>query len=176
MVRMHLFPFVPMTLDELFSNAAVRRQDRLLPLEGAKELLRGGEYGFLAMTEPDGSAYGLPLSYAWDGATSIYIHCAPEGEKLRCLRHNSEVCFCVAGNTHVVPAKFTTAYESVLLRCSARLGLPEDERMRALRLIVEKYSPEFREIGEKYARGSFGRTEIIRLDIISMSAKAKHVE
>ena len=175
-MRMHLLLFVPMTLDQLFSNTAVRRQDRVLPFDAATTLLRSGEYGFLAMTEPDDSAYGLPISYAWDGATSIYIHCAPEGEKLRCLHHNADVCFCVASNTRVIPAKFTTAYESVLMRCTARTGLPEEERMHALRLIVEKYSPEFREIGEKYARGSFGRTEIIRLDIKSMSAKAKHVE
>lgn len=161
---------------ELFDNSGVRRQDRLLSAERSLELLRDCAYGVLSLIEPDGRPYGIPVSYAWDGATAIYIHCAPEGEKLRCIEASAEASFCVVGHTRVIPEKFTTAYESVLLRCHACTQLSDDERFHALMLIVEKYAPHLQEIGEKYARGSFHRTAIIRLDIKSISGKAKKVE
>ena len=75
----------------------------------------------------------------------------------------------------VVPDKFTTAYKSIVLACRAETGLDEDERWRALRMIIQKYSPQFAGIGEKYAAASFHRTEVIKLVVDSMSGKAKRV-
>ena len=60
-----------------YVNDTVRRQDRLMDEERAIELLRESEYGVLSMVDTDGSAYGVPLNYVWDGGQSIYIHCAP---------------------------------------------------------------------------------------------------
>ena len=136
-----------------FDNSKIRRQDRLLTAEEAYTLLNEGEYG--------------------DGA--IYIHCASDGRKLNCIRHNPCVSFCVGGHTCVVPDKFTTAYKSIVLACRAETGLDEDERWRALRMIIQKYSPQFAGIGEKYAAASFHRTEVIKLVVDSMSGKAKRV-
>ena len=62
-----------------YVNDTVRRQDRLMDEERALELLRESEYGVLSMQDVDGSGYGVPLNYVWDGDHSIYIHCAPEG-------------------------------------------------------------------------------------------------
>ena len=47
----------------------------------------------------------------------------------------------------------------------------DGERMRALSLIVEKYSPGYEEQGAVYARKSFARTVVLRLDIRSMTGK-----
>lgn len=158
-----------------YDNSTVRRRDRLLAPERALELLREGEYGFLAMVSDDerGGAYGLPLSYVWDGADVLYIHCAPEGRKLRCLERSPRVTFCVVGRTRVFPARFTTAYESLLLECRAVRGLDDEERMHALGLLLEKYSPDDREVGMRYAEKSFHRTEVVRLDILGASGKCK---
>ena len=153
-----------------YDNSSVRRQDRLLEEENAVALLRQGEYGVLSMCD-GGEAYGIPVSYVWDGAESLYIHCAPEGRKLRCVAASPRVSFCVTGRTHVVPERFTTAYESVIAECEAHLGLPEAERMRALELIVAKYAPGLEAVGRKYAEKSFHRTQIIRLDIRTFSGK-----
>mgnify|MGYP000788993367 FL=1 len=158
-----------------YDNSTVRRRDRLLAPERALELLREGEYGFLAMVSDDerGGAYGLPLSYVWDGGDALYIHCAPEGRKLRCLERSPRVTFCVVGRTRVFPARFTTAYESLLLECRAVRGLDDEERMHALGLLLEKYSPDDREVGMRYAEKSFHRTEVVRLDILGASGKCK---
>src|SRR3972149_8062353 len=95
-----------------FTNSAVRRQDRLLDAEQATKLLQIGVYGVLSLVDKDGQAYGIPINYVWDSRNSIYLHCAPEGRKLNCIKSNNKVSFCVVGNTHVLPDKFSTEYES----------------------------------------------------------------
>ena len=83
--------------------------------------------------------------------------------------------FCVVGRTQVIPEKFTAAYESIVMRCVAHIALSPEERMYALELLIAKYSPNVMEIGRKYAEKSFHRTEIIRLEIVSMTGKCKEI-
>lgn len=158
-----------------YDNSNVRRQDRLLDEGKATQLLKSGEFGTLSMVTPEGAAYGIPVSFVWDGRESIYVHCAPEGRKLRCIGHQPAVSFSIVGGTHVIPGKFTTRYSSVVVTCKAETGLCAEERMEALRLLIGKYAPDFQETGEKYAQGSFHRTEIIKLSIEYVSGKEKEV-
>lgn len=154
-----------------YDNSSIRRQDRTLEEEKALNLLLNGEYGFLAMNN-NGNGYGIPISYAYDD-NKIYFHCAPEGEKLRIIEKNDSVCFCVVGNTNVQPDKFTTLYESVLAFGNIVVVSDDDEKMKALMLLVDKYSPEYKDIGLKYAKGSFARTKVLRIDIERISGKSK---
>lgn len=156
-----------------FTNETIRRQDRLLPETEALDLLVSGQYGVLSMVDVDGQGYGIPLNYVWDGGQSIYFHCAPQGEKLDNIASNCNVSFCVVGLTKVMPDKFTTQYESIVIKGSVVSTLPNDEKMKALELILDKYSPNDKEIGLKYSEKSFHRTAIIKLDIKSMSGKSK---
>ncbi|MDO4164644.1 MAG: pyridoxamine 5'-phosphate oxidase family protein [Bacteroides sp.] len=158
-----------------YSNEKVRRQDRLLTELESRELLEKGEYGFLSMVDENERPYGIPINYVWDGVEAIYLHCAPVGEKLRCIQAHPEVAFCVVGRTHVVSDKFTTGYESVILRGVAHTGLSPEERMQALRLLLSKYSPDDMTVGLKYAEKSFHRTEIVRIDLQEFSGKCKRV-
>lgn len=158
-----------------YDNSLVRRQERLLTEEAAADLLRTGEYGVLSMADAEGGAYGVPLNYVWDGGESIYIHCAPEGRKLRLLAGIPAVSFCIVGRTNVLSSKFTTEYESVVLECRAFVELGEEEKRRALMLILEKYSPGDMELGKTYMEKSFARTGIIRLDVGKWSGKTKAV-
>ena len=52
---------------------------------------------------------------------------------------------------------------------------PPGERMRALELLLEKYSPAHKTTGLRYAEASFARTEIVRLDVVAWSGKTKRV-
>lgn len=158
-----------------YTNESIRRQNRLLEEEKAIALLESGEYGVLSMQAEEDGAYGVPVNYVWNKDHSIYIHCAPEGRKLRCIKHCNRVSFCVVGKTHVISNQFTTEYESVVLKCQDHIGLNEEERMHALHLLIDKYSPDDKVTGAKYAEKSFHRTEIIRLDITEASGKCKRV-
>jgi nitroimidazol reductase NimA-like FMN-containing flavoprotein (pyridoxamine 5'-phosphate oxidase superfamily) len=158
-----------------YVNDTVRRQDRLMDEERAKELLRTSEYGILSMVDIDNSGYGIPLNYVWDGNQSVYIHCAPVGHKMEALEKNAQVSFCIIGNTKLMPDKFTTEYESIILRGTAYIHLDEQERMHALKLLVAKLSHEYQELGAKYSQKSFHRVNIIRIDFTEYSGKCKHV-
>ena len=157
-----------------FTNEYIRRQDRLLDEQHSLEILQEGEFGVLSMQTEDGKgAYGIPLNYVWNGEQSIYVHCAPKGRKLNCINICNHVSFCIVGRTKVIPEKFTTAYESVVLECAAHIGLDDNERKNALSYFIGKYCPDLKEIGMMNAEKSFHRTEIIRLDILQISGKSK---
>lgn len=156
-----------------YDTAAVRRQDRVLEESRAEELLRGGEYGVLSLATEEGG-YGVPMNYAVVG-NRIYLHCATEGRKLRALKNDSRVSFCVVGERRVVPEEFTTEFESVIV--SGRASIVEDdaERRNALRAIVEKYSPTHLEQGLQAIERSLHRTTIIAIDVEHFSGKKKRV-
>jgi len=160
----------------IYSNSDVRRNDRLLDEPLATKLLETGEHGVLSMYSEETGAYGIPINYVWDGTEFIYLHCAPDGRKLQCIDENNIVSFCVVGKTDVISEKLTIEYESIILQCLAHRNLDKDERMNALSLILDKYSPQDKTIGMKYAEKSFQRTEIIRLDIKRWSGKCKSLK
>ncbi|MDO5571623.1 MAG: pyridoxamine 5'-phosphate oxidase family protein [Bacteroidales bacterium] len=159
-----------------YDNSSIRRQDRLLAEEDAIVLLKNGEYGVLSLITPEGFPYALPINFVWNNNNSIYLHCAPEGRKLNCIKHNDSGCFTIVGSTNVISRKFTTSYSSIVIQVKAVINLSKDEKMDALKLFISKYSPNDVELGLKYTEKSFHRTEIIRLDILEMSGKSKVVQ
>lgn len=160
--------------DMKYVNDRIRRQDRLMDEERAIELLRDGEYGVLSMVSED-MGYGIPVNFVWDGKNSIYIHCAPEGRKLVAVEQNPKVSLCVIGKVNLLPRNFTTEYESAIFFGEAHIHLSEEEKMHALHLLIDKLSPNFKELGDKYAHMSFHRVEIIRVDFSEFSGKRKKV-
>ena len=127
------------------------------------------------MIDVDGKPYGVPVNFVWDGDDAIYIHCAPEGKKIDILECHDRVSFCVVGNVNLLPGQFTTEYESIILDCEVTIPTYDEERLHALELIVKKFSPQHFDTGMRYAHKSLPRTCIVRLDILSWSAKAKKV-
>ena len=158
----------------IYDNSHVRRQDRLLPQARALELLQTAEYGVLSMVDRDRKPYGIPVNFVFD-EESIYIHCAPEGRKLDIVECYEDVSFCIVGQVNLLPSRFTTEYESLVLTGCATIITSDEERMHALELLLEKLSPEHKAIGMKYAKKSFYRTDIIRLDFTAFSGKCKKV-
>ncbi|TKG94387.1 pyridoxamine 5'-phosphate oxidase family protein [Puteibacter caeruleilacunae] len=156
-----------------YTNQEMRRNERGLEEQSAKELLKTANYGVLSLRGEEDGAYGIPLNYAWDGNDAIYFHCALEGRKLRCINLCDKVSFCIVGMEKVIPKKFTTEYQSIILDCKASLRLSEVEQLKALELIVDKYSPEFKEEGMKYAQKALQKTEIVKLTIEQWSGKSK---
>lgn len=155
----------------------IRRQNRILDDKNRiNELLTDSEYGFLSigMTENE-YAYGIPMSYAFDKDTnSLYFHCATEGQKLDILKQNNKVSFCVVGITKPIAEQFTTLYESVIAFGKVETDLSDEEKKKALRLLVRKYSARYEEVGEKYMEKSWARTAVFKIEIEHITAKAKY--
>lgn len=155
----------------------VRRQNRILEDENRiRELLTDSEYGFLNLgVAGNGYGYGIPISYAYDIETnSLYFHCAPEGQKTDMMKDSNLVSFCVVGVTKPIANQFTTLFESVIAYGKADLNLSDDEKRKALRLLVKKYSSGYEEMGEKYMDKSWERTFTFKIEIEHITAKAKY--
>jgi nitroimidazol reductase NimA-like FMN-containing flavoprotein (pyridoxamine 5'-phosphate oxidase superfamily) len=149
----------------------IRRADRALSEEQAKEILLKGEYGILSTVSSDGQPYGVPVSYTHTN-NMLTFHCAVEGQKLENMAANNRVSFCVVGETEVLPGKFGTRYESAIIFGKA-FELTGDEKMIGLREFVKKYSPDFLEKGQFYIKNNAKKARIYKIEIEALSGKAR---
>ena len=106
----------------------LRRKDRAVSDDDAMGILKKAEYGVLSTVCPDGTPYGVPLNFCFV-ENAIYFHCAVEGRKIDNVERNPSVSFCVVGATEVMPAKFGTKYESVIV--SGTVGEVFDKEKQA---------------------------------------------
>lgn len=149
----------------------LRRKDRGISELEARELLERSDYGVLSLCGADNEPYGVPLSYCVLN-NSIYFHCALEGRKLALLPVNNRVSFCVVGATEVLPEKFSTRYESVIVSGQVSEVL-DAEKQLGLTGLVDKYCPAYREKGLQYIAGDAAKTRVFRLSIASICGKAR---
>jgi nitroimidazol reductase NimA-like FMN-containing flavoprotein (pyridoxamine 5'-phosphate oxidase superfamily) len=167
-VKVYLIKGAAITME---INKTMRRQDRSISLEESLRILQAGEYGILSLTCESGNPYGIPLDYALSDQYLVF-HCATAGRKLDCLQNEKLVSFCVVGKTEVLPSKFATRYESVIL--SGKVNeLQADEKKSALVLLLEKYSSDHIEQGMKYINNQFNNTKVFRINIETISGKAR---
>lgn len=152
-------------------DSKLRRQDRQISDNEAIEILQKGEYGVLSMCSPTNEGYGVPLSFVLVG-NDIYFHCAAEGTKLRFLKENNKVSFCVVGNTKLLPSKLSTIYESAIVKGIAT-EVDGEEKREALMRITEKYSADFIEEGKESIKKHFNTVKVIKLSIESITGKAR---
>jgi len=149
----------------------MRRRDRAAGHRDAEKLLSQCEYGVLSTVGEDGQPYGVPLSYAYKN-NSLYFHSALSGHKLDNILGNPKVSFCVVGHTRVLPAEFSTEYESVIAFGTVS-EVSGEEKTAALRLLVEKYSPGFIEEGLRYIEREDKVTKVLKVEIDHVTGKAR---
>ena len=150
----------------------LRREDRRLDDAAAMALLQRGEYGILSTCDSNHQPYGVPVNYVVMD-DHIFFHCATEGRKLENIIVNSQVSFCVVGATQILPEKFSTRYESVIVTGSASIVEDPVLRKNALRALIVKYAPDHIPAGETYIDKLFDRTAVVRISIDHQSGKAR---
>lgn len=149
----------------------MRRTDRALADSEARVILQEGEYGVLSTVSSGGQPYGVPVSYVYTGEV-IYFHCAVEGHKLDNLSSNNKVSFCVVGKTQVLPDKFATNYESVIVFGRA-FEVTDDEKHTGLVELLKKYSPGFIDKGLRYIDGDGHKARVYKIVVESMTGKSR---
>ncbi|MGI9568521.1 MAG: pyridoxamine 5'-phosphate oxidase family protein [Desulfobulbia bacterium] len=148
-----------------------RRKDRSIEQEEALEILREGEFGVLSTSSVDGEPYGVPLNYCVIDCC-ILFHCALEGHKIDNIDSNKSISFCVVGKTEIMPEKFGTKYESVIVSGNVEevFGF---EKQEALEGLLHKYSSGYIEDGTKYIEGLIEKTKVYKIGINNLSGKAR---
>ncbi|HBT97352.1 MAG TPA: MFS transporter [Desulfobulbaceae bacterium] len=149
----------------------MRRGDRQISEAEAWEILVHGEYGLLSTVSPDGTPYGLPLSYCLIDK-KIYFHAAVVGKKLDNIAANPRVSFCVVGNTEILPEQFATRYESCIAEGVA-MEVFGEEKLAVLAALIGKYSPGFITEGANYIAKKQAATRVFAIAIASISGKVR---
>lgn len=148
----------------------MRRKDRQLSEEETKQILREGKYGVLSTVGENGYPYGVPLNYAYENG-KIYFHGTAEGGlKTANIRFNPKASFTVVGKTELPPGKFATKYESIIAFGTVRVV---ENKKEVLEKKLRKYSADFMESGEKYAKAMLEKVSVYELNIEHLTGKAR---
>ena len=140
----------------------MRRKDREMSREFGLKVIDKSRYGVLSMSGEDNEPYGIPLSIVRDG-NNLYFHSAMDGRKVRVFETKPKVSIAFVGETKIpenytkeeldeivkdeskavllISKVFTTEYQSAIVTGKVKLIEDENEKIKALRLICEKYAP-----------------------------------
>ena len=122
---------------------SLRRKDKEIKERVViEEILREQSVGRLA-TAVDGVPYIVPINYVYKEG-KIVFHSHVEGKKMANIRRNPLVCFEVDTGeikTGEKPCDYSWKYMSVIAFGKAKEIGGIDEKLAALRLIVEKHAP-----------------------------------
>ncbi len=149
----------------------LRRKDRAIPQEEAIAILKKAEYGVLSTISENGKPYGVPLNFCIIDHC-IYFHCAVEGQKINNIKQNKSVSFCAIGNTEILPDRFGTKYESVIVSGEVEEVFDMNKQI-AVEGLLHKYSPEFFDKGIKYIESLREKTRVFKIAINKLTGKAR---
>jgi nitroimidazol reductase NimA-like FMN-containing flavoprotein (pyridoxamine 5'-phosphate oxidase superfamily) len=149
----------------------IRRSDRALTEEQAREILARAEHGVLATVGADGWPYAVPVNHVLAG-DMLYIHCATEGHKLENLAHEERVSFCAVAGARVLPEALSTLYESAIVFGRAAVVTDPTEKRRGLELLAVRFCGALTHEAEKAIVTSASRTAVVRIRIERIAGKA----
>ncbi|MGF7058471.1 pyridoxamine 5'-phosphate oxidase family protein [Brassicibacter mesophilus] len=172
----------------------MRRKDREMSREFGMEVIDKSRYGVISIIDEDNEPYGIPLSIVRDGNT-LYFHSAMDGRKIKIFEKNPKVSVAFVGEIKVpenyakeeldeiikdeskvivlISSVFTTEYESAVVKGRIRLVEDEEEKVKALKLICEKYTPTKMDYFNMAIKAGLKRTNVYRIEIEEIKAKRK---
>lgn len=146
---------------------AMRKADRQKDAQWALEVFDKAPYATVSMVRPDGTPYGVPLSLIRKDERTFYFHCAGEGEKLDCLKHNPTVS--ISAVSKCAPKfeedkqNFTEHYHSAMAVGRAEIVTGREEKIEALRLVCQRFLPQHMEFFDNAIARSLDRTTVVRI-------------
>jgi len=138
-----------------------------------EEILAHSAVGRLGTVNGEGYPMVKPLNFVYREGR-IYFHSAREGEKIEDIKRDARVCFEVDLPLAFVrgegsPCKADYRYQSVICTGRARVVEGIEEKLAALRALMEKYQPEggYGDFPEE----KVALTAVIRIDVLTMTGK-----
>jgi len=116
-----------------------------------------------------------PLNFTYNEG-KIYFHTATEGEKIDDIKRESRVCFEVDLPIAYVKAKNNPCeadylYRSVIIKGRARIIEGMEEKLFALKCLMEKHQPSKAGGYGEYTEDKLRKVGIVRIDIEEMRGK-----
>ena len=117
--------------------------------------------------------YLVTLSHAFDAERScFYFHCSPVGRKMDIIGANPQVYGQVLEDRGYVAGQCDHAYRTVQFEGQAEVVADPDEKLRALRLLVERLEPSPDPVKVRLLRPErLGGVAVLRVTVTSWSGK-----
>lgn len=145
----------------------MRRADRQKDVQWALEVFDKAPYVTVSMVRSDGTPYGVPLSLVCKDEKTFYFHCAGEGEKLDCLKANPTVSISAVSKCTPKFEKdkqnFTEHFHSAMAMGRAEIVAEREEKIDALRLICQRFLPQYMEHFDNAIVRSLDRTTVVKI-------------
>lgn len=147
----------------------MRKSQRQQSSQWALEVLRKAPYVTMSMVQPDGRPYGLPLSIVVADEETMYFHCASEGHKIDCITANPVVA--LSAVSKCTPAfetermNYTEHYHSATAVGVVSEVVDAEEKIRALKLLCERFLPRHMEHFDAAIQRSLSRTAVYRINL-----------
>ena len=129
-------------------------------------------YGTLSLADEEGRPYGVPISPAREGEY-IWFHGARDGRKMALLAGNPKGHLTCVGEVRLVPARFTTWYQSAMAEGEIEMVTEPEERRHGLEVISRKFAPEAMKSFQEEADKGLERTAVFRMRIRSLTGKGR---
>jgi uncharacterized protein len=155
-------------------GTVMRRTDKAMSDEHARELLAHGYAGRLATVGPDGWPYAVPLLYVSMG-DEVWVHnTAAQGHLRANVEHESRVCFEIDEPGEVFAyGRFecdsSVAFRSVIAFGRIRVIEDRAEKQRFCEALLAKYRrPEWEQPEASRPKGFFPRLDMITVYAIAI--------
>lgn len=162
----------------------IRRKDREMDESFAYSIIDKVDFGSLATVNENNTPYSVPISFV-RVENVIYIHSATKGNKIKNITNNPEVSMSFVGDINIpfpdekssVGRKprevFTTEFESAVIFGTASIVENRNEKILALKLLCEKYTPKNMAVFNDAIIDAIDITNVIRIDIRNITGKRK---
>lgn len=172
----------------------MRRKDREMDREFALKIVDKARFGTLSVIDENSEPYGLPLSIVRDG-NKLYFHSAKEGTKVKLFAQSPIVNVVFVGDVKVpenftkdeldeivkdkakipslISKVFTTEFESAIIKGTLTCVESEDEKVKAMKLICEKFTPLKMDYFDVAVKAGLPRANIYKIEIEEITAKRK---
>lgn len=137
------------------------------------EIIRGHRFVTLAMCK-DNEPYLVTVNYGFDEAEDcFYFHCAAQGKKIDYLRANPIVWGQVLEDRGYLAGECDHAFRTVQFRGRAEFVADPQERLRALRLLVDQLEPDPEAVWRRMQQhtAGFQGVCVVRVRVLEMTGK-----
>lgn len=152
----------------------VRRADKAMSDEHARDMIARGFAGCLATVGPDGWPYAVPLLYVWM-AGEIWVHnTAARGHLRANVDHEPRVCFELDEPGEIFAyGRFecdsSVAYKSVIAYGRIRVVEDRAAKQRFCEALIAKYGrPEWEQPEQQRPKSFFPRLDVITVYAIAI--------
>jgi nitroimidazol reductase NimA-like FMN-containing flavoprotein (pyridoxamine 5'-phosphate oxidase superfamily) len=150
----------------------MRRKDRQISNEEAYSIIDKASFGTMATVDSDGIPYAVPLDFV-RGGDFLYFHSALTGHKTDNLKARPDVCISFVGDVTYPENNFTTVFESAIVFGKAEEITAGEEKIHALKLICERFTPKNMGAFDDAINKSLKVTAVWKITIETISGKQR---